>query len=116
MDNIEVKIVRSQPLQTAVNLPVDGLPGETAGIEIDLGRDHGFLPADILFQRTAQIFLAGSGRITVCGIEKVDAKVKGVLHHFLGSRFVQRPVVHGSCLAETHTAHADLGNFNIGLS
>lgn len=31
-------------------------------------------------------------------------------------RFVQRPIVHGSCLAEAHAADTQLGNGNIGIS
>ena len=46
-------------------------------------------------------------------IKKVDAEVKSVADDGFGGAFVQRPVVHGSRLAEAHTAYAELGNFDV---
>ena len=34
----------------AADLPVNGFPGQSAGVEINLGGDHGLTPADILFR------------------------------------------------------------------
>ena len=36
--------------QRAVDLPVNGFPGQSAGVEINLGGDHDLTPADILFR------------------------------------------------------------------
>ena len=90
--------------------------GQPAGIEIDLGGNDHLVPGDVLFQCPPQIFLAGSGRVAVGGIKKVDAQRKCVFDHFLCFCFIQRPVVHGSCLAEAHTADTQLGDLNIRIS
>lgn len=34
----------------AADLPVNGFPGKSAGVEINLGGDHDLIPADILFR------------------------------------------------------------------
>ena len=34
----------------AADLPVNGFPGKSAGVEINLGGDHDLTPADILFR------------------------------------------------------------------
>ena len=34
----------------AADLPVNGFPGQSAGVEINLGGDHDLTPADILFR------------------------------------------------------------------
>ena len=34
----------------AVDLPVNGFPGKSAGVEINLGGDHDLIPADLLFR------------------------------------------------------------------
>ena len=71
---------------------------------------------DVLFQCPPQIFLAGSGRVAIGGIKKVDFQRKCVFDHFLCFCFIQRPVVHGPCLAEAHAADTQLGDLNIRIS
>ena len=34
----------------AADLPVNGFPGQSAGVEINLGGDHDLIPADLLFR------------------------------------------------------------------
>ena len=35
MDDVEIEIISSKPLQTSVNLPVYGFPAEPARVEVD---------------------------------------------------------------------------------
>lgn len=113
VDDIKVKIIHPQPLQAAVDFPVNGLWGQSVRIEIDLGGDDHPVAGDMLFQRFAQVFLAGACGIAVGRIEKVNTQIKGVPDHGFGSAFIQRPIVHRSGLAEAHAAHADLGDFYV---
>ena len=116
MDDIQIEIIRSQPLQSPVDLPVNCPGGQPAGIEIDLGGNDHLVPGDVLFQCPPQIFFAGSGRVAIGGVKKVDAQRKCVFDHFLCFCFIQRPVVHGPCLAEAHAADTQLGDLNIRIS
>ena len=116
VDDIQIEIIRSQPLQSPVDLPVNCPGGQPAGIEIDLGGNDHLVAGDVLFQCPPQIFLAGSGRVAIGGIKKVDFQRKCVFDHFLCFCFIQRPVVHGPCLAEAHAADTQLGDLNIRIS
>ena len=116
MNNIQIEIIRAQPLQAAVNFPVNGFFGQTARIEINLGGDHDPIAAYVLLQRLSQVFLAGSGGITVGCIKKVDSKIEGMLYHAFRGRLIQRPVVHGSGFTKAHAAYADLRDLYLCLS
>ena len=60
VDDIQIQIIRSQTFQASVDFPHDGFSGKTARVKINLGRDHNFISGNVIFQRTAKIFLAGS--------------------------------------------------------
>ena len=60
VDDIQIQIIRSQTFQASVDFPHDGFSGKTARVKINLGRDHNVISGNVIFQRTAKIFLAGS--------------------------------------------------------
>lgn len=60
VDDVQIQIVGAEPPQRAVDLAMDGLAGEPPRVEIDLGRDDHFIAGDVLFERLAEVFLAGA--------------------------------------------------------
>lgn len=113
VDDIEVEIVRSPGASKFRQSRKDRLTGQAAVVEIDLGGGSLLVPGDILFSRPTYVFFTRSSRITIGRIEKIDAQREGVLHHGLSRRSSSVQCVHRTGLAETHTAYANFGNFNI---
>ena len=108
VDDVQVQIVGAQPLQASLNLPVDGLRGETPRVKVDLGSDDHLVPGHILLDGPAQVLLAGAFGIAVGRVEKVDAQIQGVLHNVFRLPFVQGPIVERSRFSEAHAAHTEL--------
>ena len=78
-------------------------------VEVYLGGKHDFVARDIVFYRAAQILFAGARRITVCGIEKVNAQIERVFYNFFALFGIQSPRVHlAGGVAEAHTSEAEL--------
>ena len=93
VDDVQIQVIRTQSFQRSVNLPADSRGRQPAGVKIDLrGNDH-LITVNVLFQRPAQIFLAGSSRVTVGRIKEIDTQRKRVFYNFSGRRFIQSPVV-----------------------
>ena len=101
--------------QRPVNFPADVRSGQPTGVKINLGIDHNLITGNILFQRPAQIFLAGSGGVAIGRIKEIDTEIQGVPDKLLRIPFIQRTVVHSSGLAKAHTAHTQFRDLNIRI-
>ena len=81
----------------------------------ELRGNHHFVPFRKVPQRTAHVLLAGAVLVDDGGIKEVDAQVETMPDDFPRLRFVHRPaVLPRSGVAETHAAHADAGNGQVG--
>ena len=60
VDDVQVQIVCAQPLQRAVDLAQDGLPGEVPLVEVDLGGEDDLVAGDVAADGAAQVFFAGT--------------------------------------------------------
>ena len=113
VDDVQIEVIRTQTLETAVDFPVNRLAGKPAGVKINLRSNDHLIAGNVFSERLSQIFLARPGGIAVGRIEEIDSQIERMPDHGFGGALVQRPVVHRPCLAKAHAAHADPGNFNL---
>lgn len=117
MDNIQVKIVRTQSFQRFVYFAANRFSRKMPLIEIDLGRYHDFITGNIVFYRPAKVFLASAHGIAVRRIEKVDTQIECVFDNDLALLGIQSPCVHLACgIPEAHASEAKTGNLYPAVS
>lgn len=81
------------------------------------GQNHSVATDAQTFERTADVRFGGAERIAVGGVDEIDAAVDGMADDAFGGILVDGPLVEiRGCLAEAHTAEADLGDLNAGPS
>jgi len=111
---VEVEGVHSEPVEAGVQLLLDGLPGETAGVgvlvvhlEEHLRRNDHLLTS--AFEGIAEDTLGFAQRVHVGGVEEVDAQVDGAVDDGVALLLFEHPLAPLRS-AEAHTPETDAAN------
>ena len=83
----------------------------------ELGGDHHLVPFGKVFERPAEVLLAGAALVGDGSVEKVDAQLQSPLDDGAGLFLVHRPAVLPVVgVAKSHAAHADAGDEKLRVS
>ncbi len=123
MDLVEVDVIHAEPAQAGVYLAHDRLARQPAAIwprphtPVDLGRDHDLVAVREIPDRPAEDLLAAAERITVRGIEEIDAALKCPLDEGAGLLLAEAPgMVAAIGRAVAHAAETNPRHFEAGAT
>ena len=107
VNDIQIKIIRPEPPERALDLACDRLFFEVSLVEVNLGGNDHFVSGNVFLQRPAEIFFTRPRRIGIGGIKKVDSEPERMADDRLASLGIERPCVHFTCrIAEAHAPKA----------
>ena len=123
MDLVEVDIIHAEPVQAGVDLAHDCLARQAAAVRtgthpaIHFGRDDHLVAAGEVLDSPAEDLLAAAERITVRGVEEIDAAFECPLDERAGFLLGEAPgMVAAIGGAVAHAAEADTRDVEAGAA
>src|SRR6266576_3063781 len=123
MNLIEIDVIRTKTTQARVNLSHDRFARQAACIcsfahgKENLGGDDHLITLGVIAERTPHDLFAGTVRVAVRSVEKIDAEFERLLDEGAAHFFIERPGV-GATIghAISHAAQAKSRHLETGMS